>query len=194
MSSRKWLFWSGLEAHINFFENWTQWCITDFNPTPYFKIAHWSSVKTETSWIYISQLDLDQLTKIINMLRVGTPQTFIFKNWTQWCITGLKFTPHFKYSTILCCQNRDMFIIDIPNRDRSFHENNQHFQGWNTTTIFWKSQKLKKIWKSKNGLKFYLDVCWLSLFCKTPIYIKISVYLAQRLWALQRNKNWNFHH
>ena len=79
---------------------------------------------------------------MINMFRIGTPQPIIFKILTQWCMTGLKFTPHFKYSTVICCQNRDIFIIDITTRDISVHENYQHVQGWNTTTIFSKIAKI----------------------------------------------------
>ena len=52
--------------------------------------------------------------KMINMFRFGTPQPFFFKNWTQWCMPDLNLTPYLKYSTILCCQNRDIFSMDIP--------------------------------------------------------------------------------
>ena len=76
---------------------------------------------------------------MINMFKVGTPQPFLFKNRTQWCITGSNLTPHFKYSTILSCQKRDIVIIYRPTRAISVHENDQHFQGWNSTTIFFKN-------------------------------------------------------
>ena len=117
------------------FENWMQWCMIDSNSTPQFIIAHYSFVRKKTSLVYIAQLYIYQLKKIINMFRVGTTQPFLFKNWTQWCMTGLNLTPHFKYSTILCCQNRDIFIIYIPTRNRPVHKNDQHVQGWNPTTI-----------------------------------------------------------
>ena len=70
---------------------------------------------------------------------------------------GLKFTPHFNCSTILCCQNRDIFIINIPTRYRSVHENDQHVQGWNTTSIFFNRKNSKKM-KIEKLIKIDLDV------------------------------------
>ena len=124
----------------------------DSNNTPKFRIAYYSVVKTDKSEIDIAQTDLNQFIKMINMLRVGTPQPLLLKNCTQWCITGLKFTRHFNCSTILCCQNRDIFIINIPTRDISVHKNDQHVQGWNTTTIFLieKNSKIEKWIKNSN--------------------------------------------
>ena len=87
--------------HWFVFVNWIQWCMTDSNPTPKYIIAHYSVVEVDKYLVHITQLDLDQFTKMINMFRVGTPQPFIFKIWTQWCMTGLKLTPHFKYITII---------------------------------------------------------------------------------------------
>ena len=152
MSSQKWLSWSELELHINFPGN-----LTDPNHSPQFIISHYSVFKTNKYFVYIAQLDLDQFTKMINMFRVGTPQPFIFKNWIQWCITGLNLTPHFKFITILCCQNSDIIILDRPTRNISVHENYQHVQGWNTTIIFLRIVFFKN---QKNGLKIDLDVCW----------------------------------
>ena len=62
---------------------------------------------------------------------------------TQWCITGLNFTLHFKYIIILCCQNRYVFIVDTPTRDRSVHENYQHVKGWNLNHQFSNIAKIK---------------------------------------------------
>ena len=122
--------------HWLFFENWMQRCMTDSNHTHKFIIAYYYFIKTDKSLVHISQLDLDQFTKIINMFRVGTPQPILSKNWTQWCMTGLNLTPHFKYSTILCCKNINIIILDRPTRNRSVHENYQHVQVCNPTIIF----------------------------------------------------------
>ena len=122
--------------HRFFFENWMHGCMIDSNNTPKFRIAYYYVVKTDKSETHIAQIDLNQFIKIINMLRVGTPQPFIFKNWTQWCMTGLNLIPHFKYSTIICCQNSDIIILDRKTRNRSVHKNVQHVQGWNPTIIF----------------------------------------------------------
>ena len=130
--------------HQIYFENWMQWCMADSNHTPQLIIAHNYVVKKEAYLVYIAQLEVDQFTKIINMFSVGTPQPFIFKNWTQRCMTGLNFTPHLQYSTILCCQNRDIFIMDRPTRHELLHKNYQHVQGWNPTTIFLKIAKTIK--------------------------------------------------
>ena len=60
---------------------------------------------------------------------------------------GLNLTPHFKYSTILCSQNRDNFIINIPTRNGIVHKNDRHVQGWNPTTIYVsKTAKIKNIY------------------------------------------------
>ena len=72
---------------------------------------------------------------MINILRVGTPQPFLFKKITQWCMTGLNLTPHSKCSTILCCQNSYIIILYRPTRNRSVQKNDQHVQGWNPTRI-----------------------------------------------------------
>ena len=129
-------------THVNFFlENWALWCMTDSNLKPHFKISNSYVVQIETYLVYIKQLNIYQLTKMINMFRVVNLQPFIFKNWTQWCMTGLKLTPHFKYSTILCCQYRDIFGIDIPTRAISVHKNDQHVQSWNPTTIFFENSQ-----------------------------------------------------
>ena len=64
---------------------------------------------------------------------------------------GLNLTPHFKYSTNIYCQNRDICSINIPTRSRSFHENGLHVQGWNPTTINSKIAKDHFLQKSKNG-------------------------------------------
>ena len=55
------------------------WCMIDSNHTPKFIIAYYSVFKTDISLVHITQLDLDQFTKMINMFRVGNPQPFIFK-------------------------------------------------------------------------------------------------------------------
>ena len=49
-------------------------------------------------------------------------------------MTYMNLTPKFKYSTLLCCQFEDIFIIYRPTRDISVNENHQHVQGWNPTT------------------------------------------------------------
>ena len=48
----------------------------------------------------------------------------------------LQIQTHFKYITMFCCQNRDIFSIDRPTSARSVHKNDQYVQGWNPTTIF----------------------------------------------------------
>ena len=96
--------------HQFLFENWMQWCMKDSNHTPKFIISYYSVVKKNKYLVHIAQIDIDQFTKIINMFSVATPQPFLFKNWTQWCIECLNLTPHFKYITILCCQNIDIII------------------------------------------------------------------------------------
>ena len=160
MNSQKWLSWSGLEPQIDFSPgNWIQWCMTDSNHAPQLIIAHSSVVKTEAYLVYIAQLEIDHITKIINMFRVGIPQPFIFKNLTQQCMTGLNFTPHFIYSTIIFFQNRDIFIIDRPTRNELLHENYQHVQGWNPTTIFLKITKIIK----QRKFKKYENWSWCML-------------------------------
>ena len=64
------------------------------------------------------------------------PTTIFLENWTQWCMTDSPLTPHFKYITTRYFQNIDIFSIDIPNTAISVHENDQHVQGWNPTTIY----------------------------------------------------------
>ena len=94
--------------------------------------------------IYTLTRNLYEFTKTINIIRVGTPQPFLFKILTQWCMTGLNFTPYFKYSKILCYQNRDIFITDIPTTNRTVHNNDKHVQGWNPTTIRFENRTFKK--------------------------------------------------
>ena len=72
---------------------------------------------------------------------------------------GLNLTPHFKYRTIPCCQNRDIYIIEIPTIYISVNENDQPVQGENPTTIFLqKPQKFKNV-NRKKRIKIDLDVC-----------------------------------
>ena len=106
------------------------------NNTPQFITSNYSVVKTNKYLVYKAQLDLDQFTKMINIFRIGTLKPFLFKNRTQWCMAGLNITPNFKNSTILCYQNIDIIILDIPTRSISVNENDQHVQGWNPTIIF----------------------------------------------------------
>ena len=145
MSSQKWLSWSGLEPRIIFLKYWMQWLMTDSKHTPKFIIVYYYVVIIDKSLVHIAQLDLYQSTKRINMFRVGTPQPFIFKNWTQWCMAGLNLTPHFKYSTIQYLKNSDIIILDRPTRNRSFHQKDQHVKGWNPTII------LKIFFENKKG-------------------------------------------
>ena len=44
----------------------------------------------------------------------------------------LNLTPKLKYSTLIFCQIRKIFIIYRPTI--SFHENHEPIQGWNPTT------------------------------------------------------------
>ena len=121
------------------------------------------------------------------MFRVGTPLPFLFRNWTQWCMTVLNLTPHFKYITTLCCHNSYIIILDRPTRNRSVHKNDQHVQGWNPTIIiifncFCFFFKIEKI--DLKSILMYV----VGFFCKTSVYIRISMYLAPKSWALRRNK------
>ena len=43
--------------------------------------------------------------------------------------------------TLLCCQNREIFSIYSATRSTSVHQNDQHVQGWNPTTV--SSQKIE---------------------------------------------------
>ena len=56
----------------------------------------------------------------------------------------LNLAPHLKYSTILCCQNRDIFGIDRQTRYIPVHKSDQHVQGWNPTNIFSIFAKVQK--------------------------------------------------
>ena len=51
-------------------------------------------------------------------------------------MTDLNLTPRFKYITLICCQVRDIFSIYISTGAISVHENYQHVEGWNPTTLF----------------------------------------------------------
>ena len=141
--------------------------------------SHYSFVKTETSLSYIEHIDLDRFMKMINMFRVGTPQPFLLKNWTQWCMTGLNLIPHFKDNIIIRSHNRDILIIYRQTRSSSVHENYQHVPGWNPTTIYFQNRKNEnKIKKGKNRIKLiFIHVD--GFFCNTPINISIFIYLAQ---------------
>ena len=77
------------------------------------------------------------------------PTTSFFENWTQWCMIDSRLTPHFKYSTMRCFQNRDIFSIYRPTRSRSLHENDQHVQGWKLNTNLSKITKIQT--KQKTG-------------------------------------------
>ena len=59
-------------------------------------------------------------------------------------MTDSELTPHFKYGTILCFQNKDIFSIDRPTRYRSVYKNDQHVQGWNPATNFFNNRKNSK--------------------------------------------------
>ena len=136
MSSQKWLSWSGFGTPHTVFEDWMQSRMTDSKHTPKFIIVYYYIVIIDKYLVHKAQLYLYQFTKRINMFRFGTPQPFIFKNWTQWCMAGFNLTPHFKYSTIQCCQNIDIIILDRPTINRSVHEKDQHVKDWNPTIIF----------------------------------------------------------
>ena len=72
-------------------------------------------------------------------------------------MTDSKITPHFKYGTILCFQNKDIFSIDRPTRSRSVYKNDQHVQGWNPDTNFSIIAKIQK--KIEKLIKIDIDVC-----------------------------------
>ena len=113
--------------------------MTDSKHTPKFIIVYYYIVIIDKYLVHKAQLYLYQFTKRINMFRVGTPQPFIFKNWTQLCMIGLNLTPHFKYNTILCCKNSNINILDRPTKNISVHINDQNVQSWNPPIIFFKS-------------------------------------------------------
>ena len=134
-----------------FFENWTQWWMADLNCTPKLKYFMLLCCKIwDIFSIYNPSRKLDEFTKMINMFRVGTPQIFLLKNWSQWCMAGLNFTPHFKYSTIICCQNRYIFIIYRPTRDISVQKMINMFRV-GIQPPFFQNHKNSKNRKSKNG-------------------------------------------
>ena len=123
---------------------------------------------------------------------------FFFENWTHRCMTDWNLTPQFKYSTLRCSRNREIFVIYWPTGAISVHKNDQYVQGWNPTTNFWKIAKIRKInliffSKNKKRIKNW-SWCMLLIFCKNPIYIRICIYLSQNSWALQRNKNRNLYY
>ena len=88
------------------------------------------------------------------------PTTIFLENWTQWCMTDSPLTPHFKYSTMRCFQNRNMFSIYRPTRAKSVHKNDQHVQGKKPTTIFFENRKNSKKRKTKKRIKNDIYVCW----------------------------------
>ena len=63
---------------------------------------------------------------------------------------GLKFTPHFRYITILCYKIIDFFIIDRTTRSISVNKNDQHVQVWNPTITFFENPQKLKIKETKN--------------------------------------------
>ena len=74
-------------------------------------------------------------------VQVWNPTTIGLENWTQWCMADLNLIPHFKYTTILCFKNRDIFSMYVPTWYISVHENGQHVQFWNPITNFFKNHK-----------------------------------------------------
>ena len=76
--------------------------------------------------------------------QVWTPTTIFFENLIQCHMTDLNFSPKLKYSTIFCCEIRNIFGIYKSTRSRSVHENHQHVQGWNPTTNFTENRKNSK--------------------------------------------------
>ena len=51
---------------------------------------------------------------------------------------NLNLTPKFKYSTLLCCQAREVFSKYILTRARSVRKNDYPVQGWNPTSILFR--------------------------------------------------------
>ena len=88
--------------------------------------------------VYIDQLELYQFSKMIIMFRVGTQ--FVFRKLITVVHDRLELISQFKYSTLLCHQNRDLFSIYRPTTAISVHKNDQHVQGWNPTTNFLKNE------------------------------------------------------
>ena len=44
-------------------------------------------------------------------------------------MTGLDLKPQFKYSTIICCKDSNIIILDTPIINISVHENDQRVKG-----------------------------------------------------------------
>ena len=114
---------SGLEPHMHFFRRLNTTCMEALTSHRSSKWHTFLLPKLHISLVYIEQLKLDQLMKIINMFRFGTRQPFFFDNWTQWYMKDLQLTPHFKYITVPCCQSINIFSIYIPTRAILVHKN-----------------------------------------------------------------------
>ena len=52
----------------------------------------------------------------------------------------MNLAPEFKSRILISRQKIDIFSIYRPTRAISVHENDQHVQSWNPTTIFWKTK------------------------------------------------------
>ena len=64
-------------------------------------------------------------------------------------MTDSQLTPHFKYSTVQCCQKSHIFSIDRP----TVQKNDQHVHGWKITNLFFGNCKNQKKRKSENWIK-----------------------------------------
>ena len=114
--------------------------MTDSNFTPNFKysIPLFFQIRYILS-TYTPTREIDDSTKMNILVRIEAPnQLFRKLNTVAHEIFNTYTTVH--NSTLLCCQNIEIFIIYSATRSRSVHENDQHVQGWNPTTIYF--QKL----------------------------------------------------
>ena len=68
-------------------------------------------------------------------------------------MTDSRLTPQFKYITMLCCQNRDIFSICRPTVAISVHKKDQHVQGWKPTSNFSRITKIIKNGSRKKLIK-----------------------------------------
>ena len=144
MSLRKWLSWSWLEPHIVFFQR--------LNAAMHGRLEPHTTVHKSTILCYQTMhiLSIYSATRSRSVhendqhVQGWKPTTIYFQNWKQWCMTVLNLTPHFKCSTILCCQNSDIIILDRPTRNRSVQKNDQHVQGWNPTIFSFFFSKIEK--------------------------------------------------
>ena len=153
-----------LEPHDDFSEIEHNGALQTRNLHHSSNVACSSVVKSETFLVYLEQLELDQLTKMITMFRSGTPQPWFFGNWTEWCMTDLNLTPHFKYTIILCCRHRDILVYIDQLYLYQFTKMINMFRVGIPPPIFRKLKINIEIFnifrKSQKWIKIDFDVCW----------------------------------